>query len=333
MNTDSLFLPLLALVLSGLGTWGLIGVLTRRAMLDHPNERSSHALPRPRGGGLAVVPSVLVVWGLGFMVSGPVVPPFLPVLSLAGLGLLLVGWWDDRHNLPAGPRFLAYTLAVLAALAFLPPEMMVFGGLLPWGLDRLLTVLAWLWFLNLYNFMDGIDGITGVETAALGGGIALVCLVNGGPDSLILPGLSIAAAALGFLLWNWAPARIFLGDAGSVPLGFLLGGLLILLACNGQVLAAFVLPAYYVTDASVTLIARALRREKVWQAHRCHFYQQAAAIQGHAKVSTLVAIGNGGLVIAAVWGGGLGLGLAVLVVVAMMVVLYRWRAPIRGENG
>lgn len=331
---NNLLLPFLALVLTGLGTWGLIGILTRRAMLDHPNERSSHTLPTPRGGGLAVIPSIAVVWGILFLQWPDGNPPFfLLALLVTTLGLMLVGWLDDRHNLPAAPRFLSYGLAVGIGLAFLPSDLFVFGGLLPWWADRLLTALAWLWFLNLYNFMDGIDGISGVETAALGLGIALIVLVSGGSDLLASLSLTIAAAALGFLLWNWSPARIFLGDVGSIPLGFLLGGLLILLACSGQVLAAFILPAYYVTDASVTLIGRALRRETLWQAHRCHFYQQAASVQGHAKVSLLIAIGNGGLVIAAVLNGWLGLVLAILVVVAMMTALYRWRTPIRSEVG
>ena len=123
--------------------------------------------------------------------------------------------------------------------------------------------------------MDGIDGLAGVETACVGIGIALVAVATGLAAPFGAFGLTIAAAALGFLWWNWHPARIFLGDVGSVPLGFLLGWLLLGLAQNGQWAAALILPLYYLGDATITLLRRGLKGEKVWQAHRLHFYQHA----------------------------------------------------------
>jgi UDP-N-acetylmuramyl pentapeptide phosphotransferase/UDP-N-acetylglucosamine-1-phosphate transferase len=134
-----------------------------------------------------------------------------------------------------------------------------------------------MWFINLYNFMDGIDGISGVETISIGAGAALTAALAGGPLAwqVMAGGLALAAAGAGFLTMNWHPARVFLGDAGSIPLGFLGGGLLIALAAGGQPAAALILPAYYLVDATVTLVRRLLRGEKVWLPHKSHAYQAA----------------------------------------------------------
>jgi UDP-N-acetylmuramyl pentapeptide phosphotransferase/UDP-N-acetylglucosamine-1-phosphate transferase len=160
----------------------------------------------------------------------------------------------------------------------------------------------WLWFLNLFNFMDGIDGIAGGETAALGVGAASVAWLAALAPSVALYGLTAAAAALGFLWWNWHPARIFLGDVGSVPLGYLLAWLLLDLASHGAWAAALILPLYYVADASLTLLVRLLRGERVWRAHREHFYQRAA--QGglsHAQVVGAILLADAALVALALW--------------------------------
>ena len=162
-------------------------------------------------------------------------------------------------------------------MALLFSENLFSGGLLPPGLDMVAAGLLWVWFINLFNFMDGIDGIAGVEAASIGVGIALVSVAAGLSDVFGTFGLAIAAASLGFLIWNWHPAKIFLGDIGSVPLGFMLGGLLLWLAANGQWAAALILPLYYLADSTITLLKRFVRGEKVWQAHRQHFYQQALA--------------------------------------------------------
>jgi UDP-N-acetylmuramyl pentapeptide phosphotransferase/UDP-N-acetylglucosamine-1-phosphate transferase len=198
--------------------------------------------------------------------------------------LAAVSWLDDRRGLGALPRIAAQLIAV--GLVLIPTG---FSGLAnsfgppPW-LVLPLIALAWVWFVNLYNFMDGIDGITGVETACLAFGI----LALGWPQT-DAAAAAIMGAALGFLAWNWPPARIFLGDVGSVPLGFLLGALLLSLAGDGHWASALILPLYYLADATLTLLRRAARREKIWRAHREHFYQRAT--QGglsHARVSLAV---------------------------------------------
>ena len=300
--------------------------LRHKQILDRPNDRSSHTIPTPRGGGLGVTSAVLAIWAVLIPLSGVLTTSM--VAGLAGaLALMAASWVDDRRGLPPAPRFLVQALVVGAALATLPLESLVFHGFLPFWADRVIAFVGWLWFVNLYNFMDGIDGITGVETAILGIGIGLVAALSGQTD-LIPPNAALAGVGLGFLVWNWHPARLFLGDAGSIPLGFLLGLMLVHLAAAGQVVPALILPAYYLADATITLTRRALKREKIWQAHRQHFYQRA--VQGgkrHDQVSMVILAGGVLLMAAAIaaiswpiWGA---VG-AVLITGGMLAVLQNW---------
>src|SRR6185312_3303856 len=177
-------------------------------------------------------------------------------------------------------------------LAQLPAGDLVFQGLLPPLADHLLAGLAWLWFINLFNFMDGIDGISGVEAAAIGLGTALAAWLAGTYQEIGC-GLALAGAAAGFLVWNWHPARIFLGDVGSIPLGLVSGWLLLRLAIDGAWAPALILPSYYLADATLTLAKRLARGEKIWQAHRSHFYQRAVqAGLRHDQVARRVAETN-----------------------------------------
>lgn len=292
-------------VLAALGAWGLTGVvrgrLLRADVLDRPNDRSSHETPTPRGGGIAVMITVLALLAAmaGAGLAGALPPAAPPIWLAAALVLAIVSFRDDVRPLPAGLRL---GVQIVAALAALPPVLAVgpvTQGLLPAWADAGFAVLAWVGFVNFFNFMDGIDGIAGVETAAIAAGAVGLGLVTG-IWAWLGPGAVMLGAALGFLVWNWHPARIFLGDVGSVPLGFLLGGLLLLMAAAGFWASALLLPAYYLADAGLTLCRRLLRGEKVWQAHRSHFYQRAARRRGdHAVVSKAVALTNAGLVLAA----------------------------------
>ena len=267
---------------TGFATGAVLRMLRRRAILDHPNERSSHSVATPRGGGIAVIGVAALAWAALAVRAGDPLP--LIVLALA-LGLAALSWFDDLTGLPVALRFGAHIAAVTLGLATLPEDARVLQGLLPFWADRAFALLAWVWFLNLFNFMDGIDGISGAETAGIGAGLALVALVAGGLAAPALLAAALAGAALGFLWWNWHPARIFLGDVGSVPLGYLLGWLLLQVAAAGLWAAALLLPLYYLADATVTLARRARRGERIWQPHRSHFYQQAARRLGsHAAV-------------------------------------------------
>jgi len=288
--------PILGFLLSLGGTWLALGWLRRRAILDLPNERSSHTIPTPRGGGVGLLAGLIPAW----LLLTPLVPvgdraAFLAVtagaLILAGISFL-----DDRRGLPPLPRFAGQILIIAGVLYLTPSEQLAFQGYLPLWLDRCATGFAWLWFVNLFNFMDGIDGITGVEAASIGIGLALVAWLSG-PYLGVGLGLAVAGAALGFLVWNWSPAKLFMGDVGSIPLGLLIGWLLILAAFDGAWAAAVILPLYYWADATITLLRRAARGEKVWRAHRSHFYQRATqAGSSHAAVSTAVLTNNLGLI-------------------------------------
>ncbi len=308
-------------------TWAVLKSLVRLEVYDTPSPRSSHESPKPRGGGLALLPVLFAAWIAAVVWLGAAPPGFW--LTLAGAALLAaVSWVDDLKSLPAILRFAVQTAAVALGLAGMDGSGLVFQGLLSPLLDHIAAAVLWLWFVNLFNFMDGIDGISGVEAISLGLGLVLVgWVVLWDAPMLVLPAL-LTAATLGFLVWNWAPSRIFLGDVGSVPLGYLLGWLLLFAAMQGQWAAALILPLYYLSDATVTIVKRGIRRAKIWQAHKEHFYQRA--VQGgwsHARVSTGVLICNvfliGCAAMAALGYTWPALGVATLVVIVFLFLLER----------
>jgi len=290
--------------------------LKKRAILDLPNERSMHTCPTPRGGGLAVMAVVSTGMALALFVdfsiqngslaarfTGHAHLPFAWLLA-ALLPLIAVSWTDDRKGLSARMRLAVHLAAAGAGSMAFGTGTLLPAGTLPFAADRALMIVGWAWFMNLYNFMDGIDGLTGVQTVsvALGVGALSQTLMTLGPASLgheAALGFLLMGAACGFLVFNWPPASIFLGDAGSVPLGFLVGFLLLSLAVEGARAPALLLSLYYLADSGITLIRRALRGEKIWQAHREHFYQRAALGEGSAKpVLYKVIAANGALFLA-----------------------------------
>lgn len=285
-------------IATAIATRLVLAGLRRRAILDHPNERSSHAQPTPRGGGIAVVAVLLPSW-IAIQLQAPLGEPG-HWLAIGGiLALAVLSWLDDLFGLSPGLRIVCHGVAVAVVLAALPAERLIFQGLLPPLADRIATGILWLWFINLFNFMDGIDGISGVEALSIALGLSLIAALHGNlaTGAGILLAMTLAGSVLGFLVWNWHPARLFLGDVGSVPLGFALGWLLILAALAGHWAAALILPLYYVADATITLIRRAARGEKIWRAHREHFYQQAAARgQDHAAIARQIALANVALI-------------------------------------
>lgn len=271
----ALALGALCCVASVAATRATLVLLRRWQVMDVPNERSSHTLPTPRGGGWGVAATMLPAWA-AIAIWSDDWARLGPILS-GCVGLIAISWFDDRGGLGAGPRFLAQILAVAAGLSALPADGLVFQAVLPFWADRLVAAVGWLWFVNLFNFMDGIDGIAGGEAMSVGAGIALIAgLTGAGGPALPLYAAAVAGAALGFLAWNWHPAKVFMGDVGSVPLGYALGFLLLTLAASGFWLSALLLPAYFLADATITLLRRAARLEKIWRAHREHFYQKAA---------------------------------------------------------
>ncbi len=305
---DALWIELTAIAgLSALLVWAAMPLLLRAlrslGALDRPNQRSSHHAPTPRGAGVLLMAAVVLIGGFPLALSGTSdIGPW--VVLGAALVLAILSFADDLVSLSAGVRLSVQAAAVAVGVAVLPDHVLVAQGLLPLALDRLVAALAWLWFVNLFNFMDGIDAITGAETIAIALGLALVFALlpaSAVPSQMFALLAAIGGAASGFLIWNWPPARVFLGDVGSIPLGYLLGWMLVWLAGSGAWAAALILPLYYLADASVTLVRRLARREKVWQAHREHFYQLAArAGWPHDLITLRIAWLNLGLIALAV---------------------------------
>lgn len=275
-----------------LGTWTMRAYALRRDLLDHPNARSSHVVPTPRGGGVAIVAGFCLAttaWALesdgehAAQLWLAIVPPALLVAA--------VGFVDDHRPLSARLRLLVHFAAATWAVGMLGglPAIPWPGGALPVGLaGGVLAVVAAVWCLNLYNFMDGIDGIAASEAVFVA--VAAGVLAGSGSPAF-LPLLSLAAAAAGFLAFNWPPARIFMGDAGSGFLGLALAGLLLSLHASGHlpIGAALILLGAFLADATVTLLVRLRRGERLHEAHRTHAYQRAARrFGGHRPVTVAV---------------------------------------------
>jgi Fuc2NAc and GlcNAc transferase len=279
--------------------WFLTALLRRyalaRSLLDVPNARSSHSLPTPRGGGVAIVVAFLAGLCLAFFAGLGIAAELFYALLGAGLGIALLGFLDDHGHIAARWRLLGHFLAAAWALYWLGglPPLAVFGGLLQLSwIGHVLAAFYLVWLLNLYNFMDGIDGIASVEAicVCLGGAILYALLET----SLLtdLPLLMLAAAVLGFLLWNFPPARIFMGDAGSGFLGIVLGVLSLQAAWISPVLlwGWLILLGVFIVDATLTLLRRLLRGEKVYEAHRSHAYQYASRQFGRHLPVTLAVL-------------------------------------------
>lgn len=273
-----------------IGTGLLSRILADRGILDRPNQRSSHKQATPRGGGIAVVAAILAGFGVLILTGQPLQAGIGTVIAVT-IAIAAVSWVDDVRGLPAFVRLGLQAVCVGVSLYLLPLPVPAIIADFPGWAQATIMGLAWLWFINLYNFMDGIDGITGIETLVITIGISVVLQVGNSGHALIAPALIIAAAMPGFLKWNWPPAKIFMGDVGSVALGYLLGWLLLASTSDGSTLAAIIVSGYYLADATMTLIRRALKGEKVWQAHRQHAYQTALRNgMTHGMVSTCIGI-------------------------------------------
>ncbi len=266
--------PLVAVPLAAAVSAGLIvrlRPLLVRYALARPNARSSHTEPTPQGGGIAVVTAALFAAGILRTSEIGDVQEWL-ALALGTVALALLGAVDDIRPLPAALRLAVQTAVVATLVAYthgrLFPDM-------PLALERGLAVLAGVWFVNLVNFMDGLDWMTVAETVPVAGALLALGALGHLPPLPTLAAAALLGAMLGFAPFNRPVARLFLGDVGSLPVGLLTAWLLYRLALQGGLAAAILLPLYYLADASLTLARRAARGERVWEAHRGHFYQRA----------------------------------------------------------
>ena len=270
----------LVLVVAAALSAGLILALRpylARYAMAHPNARSSHKLPTPQGGGIAVVAAILASLWLGVWLAQPNFAGDtgqLLALSAATIVLALVGTVDDVRGLGPAPRLLMQVVAVGIVIAVLPGDFSVVPQL-PRTVERALLLLGGVWFVNLVNFMDGIDWMTVAEVVPVSAGVVLLGAIGTAPPPAVLVALALLGAVIGFAPFNRPVARLFLGDVGSLPVGLMLGWIMLLLAGRGHLVAALLLPLYYLADATLTLVRRIARREAIWQAHRAHFYQRA----------------------------------------------------------
>lgn len=255
----------------------------RRSIIDIPNARSSHTVPTPRGGGVAVV--VVFALALVSMAWLQLASP-REVVALLGAGLLVavIGFMDDHGHIAARWRLLGHFLAAAWALFWMQglPALKVFGVTFELGwVGHGLALLYLVWMLNLYNFMDGIDGIASIEAICACLGLTLIYFLHG-QEPLAWAPLVLAAAVAGFLYWNFPPARIFMGDAGSGFLGIVLGCLSLQAAWAGGefFFAWLIMLGIFIVDATFTLIRRLIRGDRVYEAHRSHAYQYASRQYG-----------------------------------------------------
>ncbi len=329
---------------TGASTWFVTrwaaALISRRADPRRSDQRRSHGTAAPKGGTIGMLAVALPLMAVVIWLYEPADP--VPWAAIAAaLALAVASGADDSRGLRVMVRLGLQGAAVAVVLILVPAKLLIFQGLLPLALDRIVTGLAWVWFINLYTLMDGIDGLAGVETVSIGAGVfTLTVLIGGqGGGAATVAGfgaLILAAGAGGFLVLNWHPARVRLGDGGAAALGLLLGWLLITLATWGYWVAALTLPAYYLADATISVGRRAGRGQPVGRAHGGYFYQRAVARGwSHGRVARLVAGGNGMLVVLAavstqvisVAGDALCLAGAAAVVALMLLWLARAEPP------
>jgi Fuc2NAc and GlcNAc transferase len=293
MRIDVIVIASGALALSAVLTRVVLRLASRHGLLDVPNERSSHTAPTARGGGIAIViASAIALLLLG--IRGAVEPALIVALLGGGLAVAIAGFIDDRRRLSAKTRLLVHLLAALVALVTLGglPAIEIGNHVVRFGWGGyLLGTLAIVWVLNLFNFMDGIDGIAAAEALFMVGAGTLLSSVSATGITASYGAIVFGAACLGFLIWNWAPARIFMGDVGSGYLGYVIAVLAIASARDNPatLLSWLILGGVFFCDATVTLIRRLVRRDRVYEAHRSHAYQRLARRwQSHSRVTIAV---------------------------------------------
>jgi UDP-N-acetylmuramyl pentapeptide phosphotransferase/UDP-N-acetylglucosamine-1-phosphate transferase len=276
--TISEFLPsLLAVVLAAMASaciiWAIRPLLVRYA-LAKPNLRSSHLIATPQGEGIAVILATVVVAAIIIAGSDKTEMKIPAGIFGAALFLAIVGLFDDIKSIAILPRLTLQAIAVSIVVFSGGGDLRIVSACPLW-IEYGLILLCGLWFVNLVNFMDGLDWMTVVEVVPVTGAIVIIGSLDELPASTTIVAAALCGAVVGFAPFNRPVAKIFLGDVGSLPIGLLLGWCLLQLVRQQQLAAALLLPMYYLLDATVTLARRAVKREPFWAAHRTHFYQRA----------------------------------------------------------
>lgn len=291
--TFYIFVVFSVLFVSWLGTAGLRRYALQHNVMDVPNERSSHQIPTPRGGGMAIIAS-LIAGLLLCMVATPELWKTAGVLIIATAAVAFIGFLDDHGHVNSIGRLAIHFSAAIAIVLWVEglPVLTIFGQAIDFGwFGAILATIAIVWLLNLNNFMDGIDGIASVQSIAIALGMMACLWLLTGLTPLFWWWAVLAASVSGFLYWNFPPAKIFMGDAGSGGLGFVVGALLLLSAHADSLLlwCGLILFGVFIVDATYTLVVRLLTGHKVYEAHRSHCYQKISRLwQGHKPVTLTV---------------------------------------------
>ena len=275
------------------GTLFVRALAVRRGLLDHPSQRSSHTVPTPRGGGLAIVATHLAALGVLCVLGYTTFRESIALIA-AGGAVAFVGFLDDHRSLAATARLMVHLAAAIVVVSMIGgvpiPGMDDSAGGDPW-IGRLVGVIGITWVINLFNFMDGIDGIAGSEAVFVSFAAAAMIFLSRGDVGMVGSFGALGMASLGFLVWNWPPARIFMGDVGSGFLGFMLAALALIASRRSMVTVQVwpILGGVFLVDASVTLVRRIVRGDKWYEAHRMHAYQHLARVWGgHSAVTLFV---------------------------------------------
>lgn len=289
-----------ALVIGFIFSYGLTAYIYRRAwaynQLDIPNHRSSHHRPTPRGGGVSFVVGFIVLM-LYLMMAKTLSPSSAIVYGIGGSIVAGIGWLDDHHHVKTLSRLIGHFVAasiVLISLGSMPSIQSYFWTIPAGVWTNTLAIIGLVWFINLYNFMDGLDGLAAVETLCVCLGGACLYWLHGEYSHMILP-LLLSTTVAGFLCWNIPPAKIFMGDIGSGFLGLMIGTMSLQAAYFNMAMfwSWMILSGIFIVDTAVTLLRRALQGDKIYEAHCSHAYQHAAQrINSHFGVVLTVLLIN-----------------------------------------
>ncbi len=293
----SIYIALFAVLIISIMLTGLVRKYAlSRSIIDIPNERSSHTVPTPRGGGLAIVTLLLMAIGYCYF-SGKSSLEFMLALGGGTLIVAIVGWIDDHKHIPAAIRATVYALAAIWAITWINREFPLYNDTygFPFGLlGCLFIVIGIVWLTNLFNFMDGTDALAGMESICACSAACFLFYLEGQFGMMLISAVIIASCC-GFIFWNWPPAKIFMGDVGSCSLGFCFGILAVLSELTNSIPMTiwFILLAVFICDATFTLLMRIVRREKWYKAHKTHAYQRLVLCgMSHKKLVSLVSVIN-----------------------------------------
>lgn len=305
MKPEFLVLTAATFLASALLTYAARKLAVARGLLDVPNRRSSHGVPTPRGGGVAIV--LATTAALLLLAVLHEIGMNLFVALVGGLVVAIVGFVDDYRSLPAGIRLAMHIGVAAWALAWLGglPPIRIGDTIVSLGAaGYVIGVLGLVWTLNLFNFMDGIDGIAASEAMFIVWSWAWLALMKGDSGDVVTVALIFGAACLGFLIWNWPPAKIFMGDVGSGYLGYVIAVLALAAGRKNSVglLAWLTLGGVFFIDATVTLVRRTIRGERILEAHRSHAYQWLARRwKSHLRSTAAVTIVNFAWLLPCAW--------------------------------